>query len=513
VHAARLREEDPLPVRRAAVLAVVAALTLASPARAIQPGPQIFTWASASAPAVVVDECESSPATVSAGGFDGGPYLTDDNCTVPVLRFAEPQALVELYVRTGPVALQGPNQLVLEACAGNCGPPFIDSQTISPAPSDWTPVILEDPGGAATITDVELPTTRLPVDIDDLAISMSVAQPDTAIVAGPPASTGARSAAFTLGANQTQVTFGCASDGAPLVACPSRPTFAGVGLGRHTLTAAARDRWGRLDATAAAYGWTVIADIDLDGVLDAADNCPRAANRSQADTDADGIGDACELLPDGNVVPVAGANVVATAVRGDVFVKLPGARAGRASLFQDSGFVPLKGVAALPVGSVVDARNGSLAIRAAANSRRASDPRLKAHQARLAAGVFRIRQARNRRKPGRKIPTDFVLASGERVERVCAGGSRKRPRKRIVRRLTVSGKGVFRTVGGASVAVGRGATWITTDRCDGTLTEVGRGKVRVRDLRRKRTHLVRAGRGFFIKRAMFLPLKGVPLPR
>jgi hypothetical protein len=489
----------------------VAALALSSPAQAIQPGPQIFTWASASAPAVVVDECESSPATVSANGFDEGPYLTDDNCTVPFLRFAEPQALVEVYVRTGTITLNGPNQLVLEACAQICEAPFVDAQTISPAPTDWTPVILQDPAGAPTITGVELPSTRLPVDIDDLAIATSVGQPDTAVLDGPPASTGARSAAFALGANQPQVTFGCASDGASLAACPSHPTLAGVALGRHTLTAAARDRWGRQDATPATYGWTVIADIDLDGVLDAADNCPRTANRSQADTDADGIGDACELLPSGNVVPVAGANVVATDVRGDVFVKLPPARAGR-SLLQDSGFVPLKGVAGLPVGSVVDARNGSLAIRAAANSRRATDPRLKAHQARLAAGVFRIRQARNRRRPGRKIPTDFVLASGERAERVCVGGTRKRPRKRVVRRLTVTGKGVFRTVGGASVAVGRGATWITTDRCDGTLTEVGRGKVRVRDHRRKRTVLVRAGRGFFVKHALFLPLKGLPLP-
>ena len=53
-------------------------------------------------------------------------------------------------------------------------------------------------------------------------------------------------------------------------------------------------------------------------------------------------------------------------------------------------------------------------------------------------------------------------------------------------------------------------TWITTDRCDGTLTEVGRGKVRVRDPRRKKTTTVRAGRGFLVKKPLFLPLKGRP---
>jgi hypothetical protein len=35
-------------------------------------------------------------------------------------------------------------------------------------------------------------------------------------------------------------------------------------------------------------------DGDSDGVLDLLDNCPTTANPDQADTDGDGIGDACE---------------------------------------------------------------------------------------------------------------------------------------------------------------------------------------------------------------------------
>ena len=77
-----------------------------------------------------------------------------------------------------------------------------------------------------------------------------------------------------------------------------------------------------------------------------------------------------------------------------------------------------------------------------------------------------------------------------------------------MRSLTVSGNGFYRAIGGASIGTSLNGTWITTDRCDGTLTEVGRGKVQVRDPRRNRTVTVRAGRGFLVKRPLFQSLKG-----
>jgi hypothetical protein len=39
------------------------------------------------------------------------------------------------------------------------------------------------------------------------------------------------------------------------------------------------------------------ADLDGDGLLNSEDNCPEAANPSQADFDEDGIGDLCDLCP------------------------------------------------------------------------------------------------------------------------------------------------------------------------------------------------------------------------
>ena len=50
-------------------------------------------------------------------------------------------------------------------------------------------------------------------------------------------------------------------------------------------------------------------DIDGDGVLNAADNCPAVATPTQADTDKDGQGDACDADADGDGI----ANDVETA--------------------------------------------------------------------------------------------------------------------------------------------------------------------------------------------------------
>jgi hypothetical protein len=49
------------------------------------------------------------------------------------------------------------------------------------------------------------------------------------------------------------------------------------------------------------------------------------------------------------------------------------------------------------------------------------------------------------------------------------------------------------------VATVRGTRWYTEDRCGGTLTRVTQGAVAVRDLRRKRTVLVRAGHSYLAR--------------
>jgi flagellar basal body rod protein FlgF len=79
-----------------------------------------------------------------------------------------------------------------------------------------------------------------------------------------------------------------------------------------------------------------------------------------------------------------------------------------------------------------------------------------------------------------------------RSRRAVAGAARsKTPTVRSLWGRDRSGK--FRTHGRDSVATVRGTTWLTVDRCDGTLTVVKAGAVSVRERRTHRSFLVRAG--------------------
>ena len=60
--------------------------------------------------------------------------------------------------------------------------------------------------------------------------------------------------------------------------------------------------------------------------------------------------------------------------------------------------------------------------------------------------------------------------------------------------------GRFRTRGSNAVITVRGTRWYVADRCDGTLTRVTQGSVAVRDLRRHRTIVVRAGHRYLAER-------------
>ena len=195
--------------------------------------------------------------------------------------------------------------------------------------------------------------------------------------------------------------------------------------------------------------------------------------------------------------PVIGVAVNVAAVRGTVTVAVPSA-AARASGARASQkgleFVPLTADRQIPVGSFLDTRRGTVEL-VSATGRGA-----KTQSGRFNAGLFQVLQGRARSARGL---TELRL-KGSSFKRCRTGGAAGRAgaaqvSRRTIRRLRANARGRFRTRGRRSSATVRGTIWTTTDRCDGTLTKVSRGKVVVRDLRRRRNITLTRGKSYLAR--------------
>jgi hypothetical protein len=158
-------------------------------------------------------------------------------------------------------------------------------------------------------------------------------------------------------------------------------------------------------------------------------------------------------------------------VSGTVRVKLPGSKT----------FVTLGQGQALPIGTLVDARKGTIQLTATSGTA--------AYSANFFEGRFKLAQKKR---------------SGSTADLKLFGGSFKgcprAPRAaktKSVRHLWGEGAGKFRTVGRFSSASVRGTKWLTDDQCTGTLTRVVAGSVLVRDFAKKRNIVVTAGHRYF----------------
>jgi hypothetical protein len=200
--------------------------------------------------------------------------------------------------------------------------------------------------------------------------------------------------------------------------------------------------------------------------------------------------------------PVPGKSVVVRVVSGQVFVKYPPGRAPRAA-GPAKGFVPLTGAANIPVGSQVDTSKGRVALTSAADTGAKKTQTSDFYQ-----GIFEVKQTVPKKKPTKPaaLTTDLVM-KGQLPRSQCAPlkGARaaavdkKKGPKAVLGQLWGNGKGKFRTNGKYSSATVRGTIWLVQDRCDGTLTKVTRGTVRVRDLRRNKTVTVKAGHSYLAR--------------
>jgi hypothetical protein len=186
--------------------------------------------------------------------------------------------------------------------------------------------------------------------------------------------------------------------------------------------------------------------------------------------------------------PVGGKTVIVNPGKGRVRVRRPAS----------ASFEPLGEAASLPVGSVVDARGGEAQLVTTGGP----DGRLQA--GRFWGSKFEVRQ-----RAGGRGMTTLVLRGGDFS--ACRARARRARRSGVlanasyirrdpVRRLWGRDSGGrFRTFGRHSQATVRGTRWLTSDRCDGTLTRVAHGAVSVRDRGRHRTVLVRAGHSYLAR--------------
>jgi hypothetical protein len=192
------------------------------------------------------------------------------------------------------------------------------------------------------------------------------------------------------------------------------------------------------------------------------------------------------------LAPGLGVRTVLERISGTVRVRRP---AGGAQASQKGrSFAALTVPRELPVRSFIDARRGTTRLTTARTPREDQ-----IQDGLFAAGVFQVLQSRRVRSKGL---TEVRLKGGNfgRCRPTGNGGpSAAQLSRRVIRRLRGNARGRFRTRGRHSAATVRGTKWQVIDRCDGTLTKVTRGRVAVRDFRRKKTVIVRAGKSYLAR--------------
>jgi choice-of-anchor C domain-containing protein len=191
--------------------------------------------------------------------------------------------------------------------------------------------------------------------------------------------------------------------------------------------------------------------------------------------------------------PVLGKQVNAAVVSGKVLVAVP-ARGGRAQASEKGlKFVPLTDPRQIPTGSFLDASKGTVGLTSATGTG------AETQSAQFSSGIFQVLQSRKKRDKGltelRLRGSSFKRCNARRGKRASAAGLSSR----TIRKLKGDAKGRYRTRGRHSAATVRGTIWTVADRCDGTLTSVKRGRVAVRDFRRKKTVVVGAGKSYLAR--------------
>jgi hypothetical protein len=177
--------------------------------------------------------------------------------------------------------------------------------------------------------------------------------------------------------------------------------------------------------------------------------------------------------PPPTATPVAGKSVAGKTVEGKVLVKTPGGK-----------FVALDPTKPIPLGSTIDTTDGTILLTA--QQKKNGKPQ----SSKFFDGIFKITQT--------KTTTDLTLneALANCATKSAHAAAKKKPK---TRKLWGDGSGSFRTRGQYSAATVRGTRWLVQDSCAGTLTQVKKGVVEVRDNVKRKTIILRAGKKYLAK--------------
>jgi DNA-binding beta-propeller fold protein YncE len=179
--------------------------------------------------------------------------------------------------------------------------------------------------------------------------------------------------------------------------------------------------------------------------------------------------------------PVLGKSATVRVVKGTVLVKPRGLKS----------FRKVTGTDEIPIGSTVDTAKGTVRLTTAKNLKGGTQT------GDFYSGLFLLQQ---QARAG--AVTDLRLSGGlfngcAKLPKGGAAGAAKSAKP--VRQLWGKGTGNFRTTGRYSAASVRGTSWLTVDRCDGTLTRVTSGVISVRDFVRKKTITLRKGGSYLAR--------------
>lgn len=198
-----------------------------------------------------------------------------------------------------------------------------------------------------------------------------------------------------------------------------------------------------------------------------------------------------------DVTPVLGKTLAVAAVQGKVTATSP-----------SGAPVDLSAARAVPTGTIIDARRGTVELTSALDRKGATQT------GRFWGGRFEIRQSARARGLTQIVlrGEDFsACPTGTEARRratakasaaAAASATKKKATKKKKPSRSLWGSddhGRFQTHGRGSVATVRGTRWLTQDTCAGTLTRVAEGAVVVKDLRAKRTITVRHGRQYLAR--------------